>query len=34
MVCAIAARIAADIILTLKGNRQESEGGGSNTVEV
>jgi len=26
MVCAVAARIAADIILTLKGYRQESEG--------
>jgi C_GCAxxG_C_C family probable redox protein len=34
MVCAIAARIAADIILTLKGSRQESEGAGSNTVEA
>jgi len=34
MVCAVAARIAADIILTLKGNRQESEGGSSNTVEA
>jgi len=34
MVCAVAARIAADIILALKGYRQESEEGGSNTVEA
>jgi C_GCAxxG_C_C family probable redox protein len=33
MVCAVAARIAADIILTLKGNRQESAEGSSNTIE-
>ena len=34
MVCAVAARIAADIILTLKSSKQESEGGSSNTVEA
>ena len=33
MVCAVAARIATDIILNLKGNRQESAEGSSNTIE-